>query len=145
MPLSIQAPSLLLSRLRARSTKPVADMEQELNRLKLEAEQTLAQITNGEQLEAFRVKYLGRKGGSLTGILRQLGSVSPEDRPRLGQLANEVKQGIEAKFDEKKLPPRDAFYSSLMKECTSDEDYLRAKQVWHTFKCKTFKDYHDFF
>lgn len=77
-------------------------MEQELNRLKLEAEQTLAQITNGEQLEAFRVKYLGRKGGSLTGILRQLGFVSPEDRPRLGQLANEVKQGIEAKFEEKK-------------------------------------------
>jgi phenylalanyl-tRNA synthetase alpha chain len=78
-------------------------MEQELNRLKLDAEQTLAQVTDSEQLENFRVKYLGRKGGSLTGILRQLGSVSPEDRPRLGQLANEIKQGIEAKFEEKKL------------------------------------------
>lgn len=89
-------------------------MEQELNRLRLEAEQTLAQITNGEQLEAFRVKYLGRKGGSLTGILRQLGSVSPEDRPRLGQLANEVKQGIEAKFEEKK--------QELTTACTGPSD-----------------------
>lgn len=86
-------------------------MEQELNRLKLEAEQTLAQISDSEQLENFRVKYLGRKGGSLTGILRQLGSVSPEDRPRLGQLANEVKQGIEAKFAEKK--------QELTSTCTS--------------------------
>jgi phenylalanyl-tRNA synthetase alpha chain len=87
-------------------------MEQELNRLKLEAEQTLAQVSDSEQLETFRVKYLGRKGGSLTGILRQLGSVSPEDRPRLGQLANEIKQGIEARFEEKK--------QELSNACTGD-------------------------
>jgi len=87
-------------------------MEQELNRLKLEAEQTLAQVSDSEQLEVFRVKYLGRKGGSLTGILRQLGSVSPEDRPRLGQLANEIKQGIEARFEEKK--------QDLSTACTGD-------------------------
>jgi phenylalanyl-tRNA synthetase alpha chain len=87
-------------------------MEQELNRLKLEAEQTLAQVSDSEQLETFRVKYLGRKGGSLTGILRQLGSASPEDRPRLGQLANEIKQGIEAKFEEKK--------QELSATCTGD-------------------------
>lgn len=77
-------------------------MEQELIRLRLEAEQALAQVADSEQLEAFRVKYLGRKGGSLTGILRQLGSVASEDRPRLGQLANEVKQEIEAKFEARK-------------------------------------------
>jgi phenylalanyl-tRNA synthetase alpha chain len=87
-------------------------MEQELNRLKLEAEQTLAQVSDSEQLETFRVKYLGRKGGSLTGILRQLGSVSPEDRPRLGQLANEIKQAIEARFEEKK--------QELSTACTGD-------------------------
>jgi phenylalanyl-tRNA synthetase alpha chain len=87
-------------------------MEQELNRLKLEAEQTLAQVSDSEQLETFRVKYLGRKGGSLTGILRQLGSVSPEDRPRLGQLANEIKQAIETRFEEKK--------QELSTACTGD-------------------------
>lgn len=77
-------------------------MEQELVRLKLEAEQNLTQVTDSEQLEAFRVQYLGRKDGSLTVLLRQLGSASKEDRPRLGQLANTVKQGIEARLEEKK-------------------------------------------
>jgi hypothetical protein len=38
----------------------------------------------------------------LTGILRQLGKVAPEDRPRLGQLANDVKQGVETRFEAKK-------------------------------------------
>lgn len=77
-------------------------MEQELIRLKQEAEDALGQVTNAEQLEAFRVKYLGRKGGLLTGIMRQLGKVDAADRPRLGQLANDVKQSVEARFDEKK-------------------------------------------
>lgn len=77
-------------------------MEQELLRLKQEAEEVLAQVAGSDQLEAFRVKYLGRKGGLLTGVLRQLGKVPAEERPRLGQLANDVKQGIEALFEEKK-------------------------------------------
>ncbi|MDY0390643.1 phenylalanine--tRNA ligase subunit alpha [Desulfobulbus oligotrophicus] len=77
-------------------------MEQELNRLRLEAEQALTQVTDREQLENFRVTYLGRKGGAITLLLRQLGAVAPEDRPRLGQLANEVKLQIEAKFHDKK-------------------------------------------
>jgi phenylalanyl-tRNA synthetase alpha chain len=38
-------------------------MEQELLRLKQEAEEALAQVADAVQLEAFRVKYLGRKGG----------------------------------------------------------------------------------
>jgi phenylalanyl-tRNA synthetase alpha chain len=77
-------------------------MEQELLRLKQEAEEALNHVADSVQLEAFRVKYLGRKGGLLTGIMRQLGQVAAEDRPKIGQLANEVKQGIESRFDEKK-------------------------------------------
>jgi phenylalanyl-tRNA synthetase alpha chain len=77
-------------------------MEQELLRLKQEAEEALAHVADPVQLEAFRVKYLGRKGGLLTGILRQLGKVATEDRPRLGQLANDVKQGVESRFEAKK-------------------------------------------
>ena len=77
-------------------------MEQELHRLQQEAASSLAQIDDPAQLEAFRVRYLGRKGGRLTGIMRQLGSAAAADRPRLGQLANEIKQGIELQFEEKK-------------------------------------------
>ena len=77
-------------------------MENELLRLKQEAEEALGGVQNPAQLEAFRVKYLGRKGGLLTGVLRQLGAVAAEDRPRLGQLANDIKQAVEGQFDEKK-------------------------------------------
>ena len=77
-------------------------MEQELHRLQQEAASSLAQIDDPAQLEAFRVRCLGRKGGLLTGIMRQLGSAAAADRPRLGQLANEIKQEIERQFEEKK-------------------------------------------
>jgi len=77
-------------------------METELLRLQAEAEESLRQITDATQLEAFRIRYLGRKGGLLTGIMRQLKSVSPEERPRLGQLANEVKEAVEGLLDTKK-------------------------------------------
>ena len=77
-------------------------MEQELQRLQQEAASSLARIYDPVQLEAFRVRYLGRKGGLLTGIMRQLGTVAAADRPRLGQLANEIKQEIERLFEEKK-------------------------------------------
>ena len=77
-------------------------MEQELHRLQQEAASSLTQIDDPAQLEAFRVRYLGRKGGLLTGIMRQLGSAAAADRPRLGQLANEIKQEIERQFEEKK-------------------------------------------
>jgi len=94
-------------------------MEQELIRLKQEAEDALGQVTNAEQLEAFRVKYLGRKGGLLTGIMRQLGKVDAVDRPRLGQLANDVKQSVEARFDEKK----DRLTATFPGEETGATDY----------------------
>jgi hypothetical protein len=47
------------------------------------------------------------------------------------------------KFDETSLPPKDAFYSNLTMESISDDDYLRAQNIWQTFECRTFKQYHD--
>jgi phenylalanyl-tRNA synthetase alpha chain len=76
-------------------------MDVELKRLEQEAESALAALSRAEDLEPFRVRYLGRKG-LLSTVMRQLGQVSPEERPRLGQLANQIKQGIEQRFEEKK-------------------------------------------
>ena len=70
-------------------------METQLRALQQEALDALEQATDSASLEAFRITYLGRKGGHLTAILRQLGSAAPEERPRLGQLANEIKADIE--------------------------------------------------
>ncbi len=77
-------------------------MKQELSRLKEEAMESLQRISRASELEPFRVRFLGRRGGSLTGIMRRLSEVSKEDRPQLGQLANAVKKEITTLFEEKK-------------------------------------------
>jgi phenylalanyl-tRNA synthetase alpha chain len=76
-------------------------MEQDLRQLQADAEAKLATLENLKELEDVRVQYLGRKG-LFTGLLRQLGQVSAEDRPRLGKLANEIKDDLELKFRAKK-------------------------------------------
>lgn len=57
-------------------------------------ESALLQIEQGEPAEQIRIKYLGKKG-ELTAVLRNMGALSPEERPIIGQLANEVREYIE--------------------------------------------------
>ena len=54
-----------------------------------------------ESIEALRVKYLGKKG-ELTAILRQMGKLTPEERPVMGQLANQLREEIEQAIDLRK-------------------------------------------
>jgi hypothetical protein len=49
------------------------------------------------------------------------------------------------KFDDAELPPRDSFYSNLNEEGITEEEYARARNVWTTFECQKFKDYHDLY
>lgn len=76
-------------------------MEEELQRLRAEAEATLARITDPEELEPFRVEYLGRKG-RFTALMRSLGQAPTEDRPRLGKLANESRAALEEAFNSRR-------------------------------------------
>ena len=75
-------------------------MEQELEKLRSDAAAELDQIGSSGQLEDFRIKYLGRNG-QLSGLMKLLGSVAKEDRPRLGKLANSVRGELEKFFSEK--------------------------------------------
>jgi len=72
-------------------------MEEELLRLKSEALASLEAASDEKSLEAFRIQYLGRKG-LFTSVMRDLGKVAAEDRPRLGQLANTIKKTLETAF-----------------------------------------------
>jgi phenylalanyl-tRNA synthetase alpha chain len=76
------------------------DLQTELNALRATARDRLAAATSGEVVEAIRLELLGRSG-VLTGLLRQLGSVDPAERPQLGQLANEVRAEVEAAIAER--------------------------------------------
>lgn len=76
-------------------------MEDELLALAKEAAAALASVVDIEGLEVFRVRYLGRKGQFST-LMRKLGQVSQEDRPRLGKLANDIKVNLEKDFKARK-------------------------------------------
>ncbi|GAA4837414.1 phenylalanine--tRNA ligase subunit alpha [Paenibacillus vulneris] len=75
-------------------------MKERLEALKVEALQELAQVTNQQQLAEMKIKYLGKKG-PLTEILRGMGALSAEERPVIGQVANEVRGAIEAVIESK--------------------------------------------
>lgn len=75
-------------------------MEQQLKELRQAAVAELPQAQSLETLNDLRVKYLGKKG-SLTAILRGVGSLSPDERPRIGQLVNELRAELEALIDNK--------------------------------------------
>ena len=75
-------------------------MKQKLEEIRARAEAQLKKIDSLADLEALRVQVLGKKG-ELTAILKSMGSLSKEERPKMGQLANEVRQSIEAMLTEK--------------------------------------------
>lgn len=68
-------------------------MEELLEKIKAAALLELAR--SDADLESLRVRFLGKKG-ELTAVLRGMGALSAEERPRMGQLANDVRAAIEA-------------------------------------------------
>ena len=69
-------------------------MKEKLEAIRVKAEAELNAITDPAELENFRIAVLGKKG-ELTAILKQMGKLTPEERPVMGQLANEVRSYIE--------------------------------------------------
>lgn len=75
-------------------------MEQKLRDIALEAQKAVDEANSLEEIAALKVKYLGKKG-VLTGVLRSMGSLPAEERPRIGQLANRLRAKIETMLEEK--------------------------------------------
>ncbi len=73
-------------------------MKQQLESIRSQAEQELKSIDSVQELENVRVKYLGKKG-ELTGVLRGMGALSAEERPVVGQMANEIREYLESIID----------------------------------------------
>lgn len=72
-------------------------MKEELFALKEEALHCIEKSKDLKELNDIRIKYLGKKG-KLTAILRGMANLSPEERPVIGKLANEIKEALEQKF-----------------------------------------------
>ncbi|MDD2498951.1 MAG: phenylalanine--tRNA ligase subunit alpha [Desulfitobacteriaceae bacterium] len=69
-------------------------MIEKLNAIRRQAEKEMNKVASYGELNDLRVKYLGKKG-ELTAVLRGMGSLSPEERPQVGQAANQVRSDIE--------------------------------------------------
>lgn len=67
----------------------------DLEQLEKRAHELVSEASTEEKLEAARVALLGRKG-ELTGLMRMMGKLAPEERPLVGRRANEVRAAVEA-------------------------------------------------
>ena len=77
------------------------DLEVQLTALRQEGQQAIATAANMTELEQLRVTYLGKKG-QLSLVLRGMGKLSAEERPRIGALANDVKEILKAALEQKR-------------------------------------------
>ena len=76
-------------------------MKQQLESIREQALAALEEASTPAALEELRVKLLGKKG-ELTAVLKQMGKLSAEERPVMGQMANSVRSAIEEKLEQRK-------------------------------------------
>lgn len=94
-------------------------MKEQLEAIRQEAEATLQTCTDAKQLDAIRVQYLGKKG-ALTAILKQMGKLSAEERPVMGQLANAVRSDIESAITKQQAAIAEAALEQKLQSETLD-------------------------
>ena len=90
-------------------------MEQELQRIKEVASTAIKAVTDQQALQDVRVKYLGKKG-EVTALLKGLGKLSPEERPKMGALVNAVRETLEAELDKIKSSMETAAMNARLEE-----------------------------
>jgi phenylalanyl-tRNA synthetase alpha chain len=73
-------------------------MEQQLESMSREARQAMLDAQNEAELQNIRVQYLGKKG-QLTAIMKDMGRLTPEQRPGVGAMANKVKDELNSVFE----------------------------------------------
>ena len=74
-------------------------MKEQLEKIKAEALKQIEASNALERLNEIRVAYLGKKG-ELTSVLKSMKDVAPEERPKVGQMVNEVREKIEASLED---------------------------------------------
>ena len=76
-------------------------MKEQLLKLKEAALEEIKAVSAIDELDSIKVKYSGKKG-ELTKLLKGMGKLSAEERPVMGKVANEVRELIETKINEKR-------------------------------------------
>jgi len=102
-------------------------MKELLQKLHDAAMQAILETEDVDSLESLRVKYLGKKG-ELTGILRQMGRLSAEERPAMGQLANQLRSEIEQTLETRRAALNEARLEMKLLQETVDVTLPGRKQ-----------------
>ena len=103
-------------------------MKEKLEKIRSEALAKIEESLDMDKLNEIRVAYLGKKG-ELTEVLKGMRNVSPEDRPKIGQMVNDTRAAIEAKLEETK----NAFAAKMR------EEQLKAEVIDVTLPAKKTK------
>ena len=94
-------------------------MKQQLEQIRIQAIAALNEASSPAALEDLRVRLLGKKG-ELTAVLKQMGQLSPEERPIMGQIANAVRSEIEATLEARKTAVNAAVLEKKLQEESLD-------------------------
>ncbi len=76
-------------------------MDDKLQAIEQEFRQAIGNADSQDMLENIRIRFLGRKEGLITNVFKQLGSVSPEQKPLVGQKINQLKNLVTQEIDNK--------------------------------------------
>ncbi len=94
-------------------------MKEQLAKIRAEALSAFEGVKDSAALDELRVRYLGKKG-ELTAVLKQMGRLSAEERPAMGQLANEVRAALESALDSASRKLEEAALEMKLKAETVD-------------------------
>ena len=94
-------------------------MKQQLEAIRAAALDAIAETRAAEDLAALRVKYLGKKG-ELTAVLKQMGKLSAEELPVMGQLANDVRAALEKAIEARSAVLAEAAMAARLESETLD-------------------------
>lgn len=94
-------------------------MKEKLQSIRALAEQAMSASKDARELDAIRVKYLGKKG-EVTALMKNMRNLSPEERPAFGQLVNDLRASIEAGLAENKARLEAIALESKLKSETID-------------------------
>ena len=94
-------------------------MKEMLENIRKQAEKRIQESSSTDSLDEIKVSVLGKKG-ELTQILKGMKDLSPEERPKVGQMVNEVRAQIEAKMNEKRDSLRQEMLVAKMAHETID-------------------------
>ena len=90
-------------------------MKEKIEQIRQQALAAIEDAAGIDKLNDVKVAFLGKKG-QLSSLLKGMKDVAPEDRPKVGQMVNEARAGIEAKMEEKRTAIQKKLREEKMKK-----------------------------